>query len=124
MVILLIAPGKAPEKREIDGEPKTMQNIVGGTIQAIYPFEDTAALICNDDGKLLKLPPNRALYDEDGSLCDIVAGTFFLCDAPPDAESFASLTGEQIDVYTKRFAAPEMFLRYGSQVLVLKEDAL
>jgi len=123
MNILLIAPGKAPEKREIDGELKTMQGIVGGTIQALYPFEDSAALICNDDGKLLSLPPNRALYDEDGTLSDVIVGTFFLCDAPPNAECFASLTDEQIDAYTKRFAVPESFIRFGSQVLVLKEGA-
>ena len=34
-----------------------MQAIVGGQIQALYPWEDSVALICNDEGKLLRLPP-------------------------------------------------------------------
>lgn len=124
MDILLIAPGKAPEKCEIDGELKTMQDIVGGTIQAIFPFDDSVALICNDDSKLLNLPPNRALYDEDGALCDIVVGTFFLCDAPPDSENFASLSDKQIAQYTERFASPEQFLLLGGHIVVVEERAV
>ena len=47
MRVLVVAPGEKPAKREIDGSLESMQAIVGGTIQAIYPFEDFAALICN-----------------------------------------------------------------------------
>lgn len=38
-----------------------MQEIVGGTIQVLYPFAEPVALVCNDEGKLLGLPLNRAL---------------------------------------------------------------
>ena len=55
MRILLVEPGKRPVLKEIDGSLKSMQEIVGGTIQAIYPFEEPVALICNDEGKLLGL---------------------------------------------------------------------
>lgn len=41
------------------------------------------ALICNDEGKLLGLPANRALRDSEGNLYDIVCGTFFLCGVLP-----------------------------------------
>lgn len=78
MRILLVEPGKTPILKEIDGSLKSMQEIVGGTIQALYPFEEPVALICNDDGKLLGLPLNRGLRDEEGRIYDIVAGTFFL----------------------------------------------
>ncbi|WP_449290720.1 DUF3846 domain-containing protein, partial [Oscillibacter ruminantium] len=63
MKILLIEPEKAPRTMELDGSLKSMQALVGGTIQAIYPFAEEIALVCNDDGKLLGLPLNRALRD-------------------------------------------------------------
>ena len=46
MRILKIEPEKAPVEAEITGTLDSMQEIVGGTIQAIYPFEDAAALLC------------------------------------------------------------------------------
>ena len=42
-------------------------------------------------------PLNRALRDEEGEIYDIIAGTFFICGAPPDNEKFTSLTDEQVD---------------------------
>lgn len=66
-----------------------MQAVVGGLIQAVYPFEEAVALVCNDDGKLLGLPLNRALREpETGRIYDVVAGVFFLCAAPPDSDHF------------------------------------
>ena len=104
MRILVVEPGKQPEEREIDGSLESMQQIVGGLIQAIYPFDDTVALICNDEGKLLGLPWNRVVD------YDIIAGTFFLCDAPPDAESFESLTAEQLRLYSYLLTSPSSFV--------------
>ena len=113
MKILVIEPMKEPYVKEIDGELKTMQNIVGGIIQAIYPFDHPEiALICNDEGKLNKLRLNRALFDKDGNIVDIVAGTFFLCSAPAGSENFEGLNDEQIETYKKRFDALEFYINY------------
>ena len=109
MNVLLIEPGKTPRHTEIDGNLEGMQKVVGGYIQAIYPFEDPVALICNEEGKLLGLPLNRALKDEAGDICDIIAGTFFICGAPLDSESFASLEAVYLDKYQQLFACPEVF---------------
>lgn len=104
---------KEPYVKEIDGRLETMQNIVGGLIQAIYPFDNPEiALICNDEGKLIRLPLNRALRDENGEVYDIISGTFFLCSAPADSENFESLTDEQIEKYTKRFETLEFYFKY------------
>lgn len=112
MKILVIEPLKTPYTKEIDGNLESMQQIVGGTIQAIYPFNNPEiALICNDEGKLINLPLNRALYDKDGKLFDIVAGTFFLSSAPADSENFESLTNEQIKTYRERFKNIEVYVR-------------
>ncbi|MBR6509450.1 MAG: DUF3846 domain-containing protein [Clostridia bacterium] len=111
MKILVVEPLKEPYEKEIDGTLETMQEIVGGLIQAIYPFDHPEiALICNDDGKLMKLPLNRALFDMDGKIVDIIAGTFFLCSAPTDSENFGSLTDEQIEEYKTRFEALEIYI--------------
>ncbi len=110
MRVLVVEPYKEPYIREIDGKLETLQGIVGGLIQAIYPFEDDrVALICNDEGKLLRLPLNRALRDEDGEIYDIVSGTFLLCSAPPDSENFAGLSEEQIEKYTKKYRNIELY---------------
>ena len=62
MKILVVEPLAAPYEKEIEGGLESMQAVVGGYIQAIYPFEDDElALICNEEGKLLGLPFNRAL---------------------------------------------------------------
>lgn len=92
-----------------------------GTIQAVYPFDEPAVLICNDGGKLLGLPLNRALRDNDGSICNVVAGTFFLCGAPANTESFGSLTDEEIKKFRDHFSAVEVFLWTGDGLLVLRE---
>ena len=117
--VLVVEPLRAPYTRELPDTLEEMQKLVGGTIQAIYPFEEPVALICHDEGKLLGLPPNRALRDENGVMYDIVCGTFFLCAAPPDSDSFESLIEEQLARYEKRFRTPELFLRLNGQLLCL-----
>ena len=110
MRVLIIEAGKAPYEKEIPSALEAMQELVGGTIQAIYPFGEPVALICNDEGKLLGLPPNRVLRDEGtGKIYDILCGTFFLCSAPPDSEHFESLSDEQLEKYKNRFQRIEFF---------------
>lgn len=111
MKILVVEPLKVPYEKEIDGSLESMQAIVGGLVEAIYPFEDEElALICNEEGKLLGLPYNRALRDEDGRIYDVIAGTFLLCRAPADSESFEGLTEGQVRFCIDRFKHTELFL--------------
>ena len=110
MRILVVEPMKAPYEKEIGSDLKSMQAVVGGFIQAIYPFVDEElALICNEEGKLIGLPLNRALRDEEGTVYDVVAGTFFLCRAPEDSERFEGLTEEQVRFGKAKFTCPELF---------------
>ena len=123
--VLVVEPEKQPKIQTIPHTMKAMQALVGGSIQAVYPFEEPVALICNEEGKLEGLPPNRGLWDKDGTLYDVVCGTFFLCDAPSEEDTFRSLTEEQARHYQERFARPEIFLLGpDGQLLVLPvEDA-
>ena len=119
MQVLVIEPGHRPEPREIDGSLPTMQEIVGGLIQPIYPFDDSVALVCNDEGKLMDLPANRGLRSADGQIYDIICGTFFLCGVPGDCDHFTGLTPEQIEQYHKRFYTPEMFWGMDGRIVCL-----
>ena len=119
MRVIVVEPKKKPMVQDIGSDLESMQKIVGGSIEAVYPFADPVALICNEEGKLLGLPLNRALRDDDGEVYDIISGTFFLCAAPPDSEHFESLTDQQVKTYMERFAMPEMFLDVGGDLFVL-----
>ena len=119
MQVIVVEPKKKPTAQDIGSDLESMQKIVGGSIEAIYPFEEPVALICNEEGKLLNLPLTRALRDDDGEVYDIISGTFFLCAAPPDSEHFESLTDQQVKTYMERFAMPEMFLDVGGDLFVL-----
>ena len=119
MQVVVVEPKKKPEVREIGDSLESMQKIVGGLIEAVYPFDEPVALIANEEGKLLNLPLNRALRDDEGNVYDIISGTFFVCAAPPDSNHFAGLTDQQVKTYMEWFAMPEMFLNVGSELFVL-----
>ena len=117
MTVLAVLPGKAPERMELNGSLESMQEFVGGTIQAVYPFLDPVAIVCNDDGKLMGLEHNRALRDDSGNIYDILCGPFFICGL--GAEDFTSLSEALIEKYTRLFQHPELFLRVGNQLMVV-----
>ena len=120
MNVLLVAPMEPPRRVEIENSLESMQAVVGGLIQAVYPFDEPVALVCNDEGKLLGLPLNRCLHLEDsGAIYDVIAGTFFLCAAPPDSEHSESLTEEQLGRYESMFRRPELFVALGGKLLCL-----
>ena len=47
MKVLVVRPMELPAVQEIDHTLSAMQKLVGGTIQAVYPFDDPVALVCN-----------------------------------------------------------------------------
>ena len=61
---LLVEPNKYPKMIEIDDTLEAMQEVVGGDIEEYMPFEDEVAIVCHEEGKLIGLPPNRAVYAE------------------------------------------------------------
>lgn len=119
MRVLVVEPESRPEVREINDSLEAMQELVGGLIQPIYPFDDSVALVCNDEGKLMDLPANRGLRDKNGQIYDIVFGTFFLCGVPADCDHFTSLTPEQIKRYEEQFHTPEMFWGMDGRIVCL-----
>ena len=60
------------------------------------------------------MPLNRAIYDKDKNMIDIIAGTAFICDC--SGPNFGSLTEEQIKRYTEQFKKPERFVRINGKI--------
>ena len=119
MQVVVVEPEKKPMVQDIDAGLESMQKTVGGSIEAVYPFDEPVALICNEEGKLLGLPLNRALRDDEDNVYDIISGTFFVCAAPPDSDRFTGLTDQQVKTCMARFSMPEMFLNVGGDLFVL-----
>ena len=94
---LVVEPLKPCRVQEFPDTLEAMQMIVGGYIQAVYPFPEPVAVVCNEEGKGRGLPYNRPLMDGNGLPYDILCGTFFI--AGVDGEHFVSLTDEQIGKY-------------------------
>ena len=118
ITVLKIAPGHKPERVTIPHTLEAMQEIVGGLIQAIYPYEDAVALVCNEEGKLLGLDLNRAVRDPaTNEVLDIISGTFFLCGLSQD--DFCSLSEQQIIHFSKLFHHPELFLNLDNMLMIL-----
>ncbi len=116
MKILRVEPEKSPEIVDMDGTLEALQAAVGGYIEAVYPFDDPVAIVCNDDGKFNGMRPNRAIYDADGEIMDIIAGTFLIVGL--DEDNFAELSDEMAAKYVALFGTPEAFLRSGDRILV------
>lgn len=119
MNVLMVEPGKAPHSVEIDGSLESLQAAVGGDIQAVYPYPDPVALVCHEEGKLIGLPLNRALRDEDNRIYDIIAGNFLIVGL--GEEDFTSLSPELTEKYAEQFRNPEDFLRIAGKIVVLKQ---
>lgn len=101
ITVLVVKPRRKPYIGEIEGSLENLQSIVGGNIQALFPYEDPVALICHEDGKLIGLPWNRPLRDDGGMIYDVIAGTFLVTGITKD--NFGSLLPELVEKYTKIF---------------------
>ena len=104
MKILIVEPGKRPRRAEIDGSLQSMQKIVGGYIQAVYPWrEDLVALVCDEDGLYKDTEWNRKISDH-----LVIKGTFFLCGI--SAEDFTDLPDDLMAKYSRLFRYPQFFV--------------
>ena len=111
---MLVEPGKAARPVEMKNDLHEMQQMVGGPIQALYPWEEPVAIVCNDEGKNMGLPLNRVLENY-----DIIAGAFFVCGI--QGENFSSLTEKQMQKYQQMFLSPEKFIQKPKSPRIMKD---
>ncbi len=107
LTVLVVEPNKEPYAKIIPAGLESLQKEVGGLIQAVYPWEEEVALICNDEGKLLGLPFNRFLRDWQGKIYDVIAGTFLIVGLSDD--DFTSLSWLDREWLIRHFSAPESY---------------
>ena len=113
--VVLCEPGRMARYVEIGTELENLQKVVGGMIEACYPFEEQVCIVCNDEGKFNGMKPNRAVYDDDHNIQDIIFGPFFICDC--SGPEFGSLTDQQLDHYGHLFGSPEHFIRHDGRIV-------
>ena len=117
ITVVLCEPGKEACVTTIPNDLESLQQTVGGYIEAIYPFDDPVAIICNEEGKLNNMELNRALRDESGPIYDILAGPFLVAGLGDD--DFTSLSESLQQKYYQMFRHHEMFFRDGNQIRVI-----
>ena len=100
---MIMEPGKHAEVRFIC--PKKIGELVGGVPEFTSPFKGICIAV-NEEGKILGLPLNRSLVDENGDIQDIYAGTMVILGFT-DKEEICSLTDEQVQKYSEMFAKPQ-----------------
>ena len=76
--------------------------------------------ICNEEGKVNGLTPNRAVYEENTrEMQDIICGKFFVAYAPFEAEKFQSLPPDLAEKYREKFKYPERFMRVNNEIVAV-----
>ncbi len=118
ITVLVIEPERKPYIKEIENTLESLQHEVGGHIQAVYPWEEPAALVCDEESKLKSSPFNRALRDEQGNVYDYIAGTFLIVGL--GEEDFTSLSPELITHFSEIFASPEIMLNLGGHLIIVR----
>ena len=110
MNVLVVEPGFLPYEKEIsdslnsDEHLRALQEIVGGWIEAIYPYDEEVAIVCNEEGLINGLPFNRSVPGGYGG----VFGTFFICGLSED--SFCSLPPDLMERFKSEYAYSEILI--------------
>lgn len=102
----------------IENSLKVLQNYVGGDIQVVG-LTQGLVIICNDDGKILGLPVNRAITDGAERVYDVVVGNALIVRTA--GEEFASITEADIPIIEKYFPPVRL---YGNFVEFLETESL
>ena len=88
------------KEKEIDNSLKALQNEVGGYIE-IPSFsrklsENNIDMIINEEGKVNRLQPQLAIY-QDNKIVDVICGNIIFASANEDGKTIG-LTDEQIEI--------------------------
>lgn len=98
--VLVVEPHMPPYEAIIPNELESLQSMVRGYIEVV-PLSNSACIICNENGKLEGLEPNRRLYG------DVLVGRFIIV-GDDGGEHFVSISREDIQKYTHQFQDVEM----------------
>ena len=103
--VLQVKPGESPTMVMLENTLEALQDAVSieaderGFIE-ILPVNSNVCLLCNEEGKLIGLPPNRRWG------LDILCGVFYVCGQNSEGE-LCSLHPMHADYYMQRFRIPD-----------------
>lgn len=117
ITVLVVEPMKEPYAKEIGSGLESLQKEVGGDIEVIYPYDDLIGIICNEEGKINGMELNRAIFDDDNKIIDIMAGTFLV--AGLEDESFGSMPDDLMSKYKEMFKEPQRFFKLGNEIVAV-----
>lgn len=108
--ILMKKVGLDPEVKYIEDTLKAKQELVKGLIE-VCPYIDNTVIICNEENKLLGLPPNSVFEN------DYILGDYFVVGDDYENAGFKSLTDEQIeqvtaDIKKRSYRYPDKILNF------------
>ena len=121
ITVLQIEPKKFPKVITIDNELSSLQAKVGGLIECI-DITDDITLICNEEGKINGLEPNRAIRTDDGKLIDIIAGNMLIVGFDEIYGEFCSLSDEQIAKTKEMFFNPDFLFVFHDELHCINSD--
>ena len=91
--VLMKRVGKKPEVIEIPDTLKAKQELVGGLIEIVQ--YDDVLLVCNEEGKILNMPPNLIFE------FDYIAGDCFIMGENINTGEWRDLTQSEIETYSR-----------------------
>ena len=95
---LYVKENSLPEEIEIPNNLSSKQELVDGYIEYVYLTDDeNVVLICNEEGKINGMGPNRDIGH------DIIFGPFLIVGETSEDGEDRSLSEEQISKYKERF---------------------
>lgn len=116
---LKIAPLEKTEVCYVKNELRALQEAVSigadyvGLIE-ILDLDERTCILCNEEGKLINLMPNRRVGD------DIICGVFYVVGQDREG-NLTSLTDEQIEHYSEVFGNIEYFMQSDDgRIIVLR----
>ena len=121
--VVMVRPGEIAEITEIGTGLENLQAAVDGLIEPYYGLDDPdCCIVCNDEGKINGMEPNRVIRDGNGTIQEIICGPFFICDC--SGEDFGSLSEEKAEHYRKKFRQPERIFKLGNRVISMKYEPM
>ena len=107
--VLMVEPGREPRIVRLDNSLESLQTAVSigadyrGLIE-IISLSDEVCILCNEEGKLIGLEPNRRLWS------DVLCGVFYVTGQDKEG-NLCSLSAKDKEHYKEFFAVPESITR-------------
>jgi len=112
--VVMCEIGKEARVETIEHTLEGMQKIVEGNIE-MFDIEEDITIVCNEEGKILGLPLNRAVRDENEQIIEVIAGNFFIVGVNDEGETI-SLSKEKCKSLIEKFKYPESFYIENNEV--------